>query len=69
MADEVDITTEREEHNIANAILASRKAVGLKARGTCHWCEEPVGDGVLFCSVECRDDHERVSVARKRAGL
>lgn len=62
------MTSDREERNILNAIAASRKEVGILPKGSCHWCDEPTAVGVLYCTVECREDHERVTSLRKRAG-
>ena len=54
MADEVDITTEREELNIANAIRAARQDSGPQPTGACHWCDEAVGLTDRWCSLECK---------------
>lgn len=68
MADEVDITNEREELNIANAIRASRQASGPKPIGLCLWCDESVGPGERWCCIECSVDWQRSDRARQRAG-
>lgn len=69
MADEVDITTEREEINIQNAIKASRTAKGPDANGRCHWCDEIVSDEHRWCDADCREAWERERTMRKRNGL
>ena len=40
----------------------------LPAIGVCHWCESPVGAGRVFCSTECRDDHEHERIRRRAIG-
>ena len=69
MADEVDITTEREEMNIANAIRAAHQDSGPQPTGACHWCDEPVGPTDRWCSLECKVDWERDFTLRKKVGL
>ena len=59
MADEADITAERDESEYAMRLAASRKPVGPAANGSCHWCEEPVPKTVRYCDAECRDFHAR----------
>lgn len=53
MADIVDMTTERTEHEQAVTIAASKKPVGPMPNGRCHYCDEIVGDTQRFCDVEC----------------
>lgn len=69
MADEVDITTDREELNIANAIRAARQSKGPGAFGKCHWCSEPLAGSARWCDENCRDDWQRDFTMRKKAGL
>lgn len=38
----------------------------LMADGHCHFCDEHVSPEVLFCDVDCRDDYERETAARRR---
>jgi hypothetical protein len=61
MADIVDITADREEHNIAHALRAARKVEAPAATGRCFFCDEIVADSMRFCDAECRDmwDRER----------
>lgn len=50
-------------NDAAETMLEAQRAVRkptLKARGTCHYCEDDVGLGKLFCPGEdCRNDYER----------
>lgn len=64
MADEVDMTAERDEREAPMRIAASRKPVGPAANGSCHWCEEPVGPTLRYCDSDCRNDHERTQRAK-----
>jgi hypothetical protein len=40
----------------------------LKAKGTCHYCDDDLGLGKLFCNTECRDDYEREQRIRAMQG-
>lgn len=40
----------------------------LKAKGACHYCDDALGLGKLFCNTECRDDHEREQRIRAMQG-
>lgn len=59
MADEVDMTAERDEREAPMRLAASRKPVGPAANGSCHWCNEPVSPALRYCDSDCRNDHER----------
>lgn len=59
MADEVDMTAERDEREAPMRLAASRKPVGPAANGSCHWCNEPVSPTLRYCDSDCRNDHER----------
>lgn len=62
MADEVDQAQEKMELGLADAIRRARLPV-LSARGTgrCLFCDEPVGDGVRWDSVACRDAYQKMT--------
>lgn len=59
MADEADITADRDEAEFGMRLAASRKPVGPAANGSCHWCQEPVSKLARYCDAECRDFHAR----------
>ena len=65
MSDDAD----RADVRIQQASLAG-KPRSLIATGACNWCESPVDSARLFCSIECRDDHdhEHERVRRKALG-
>lgn len=62
-ADILDEAAEHTQHMIDLA-LANRNKPQMQFTGECHYCFEPVDKG-LFCSSECRDDHERMEFANK----
>lgn len=60
MADEVDMTAERQEREAAYLLQAARKPVGPKPTGFCLSCDAPFTDPTLrFCNADCRDDYDR----------
>ena len=64
IADHADLLLEAELHFAMN----SRKRHSLPATGYCHYCEEGVDEGHLFCGKECAQDWERLQQAHARAG-
>ena len=69
MADDADITSERDEHEAPLRLSASRRFEGQPANGKCHWCRTPVRPFLRYCDVDCRDDHERKMRAARIGGL
>lgn len=62
MADEVDLAQEFMELGLADAIRrASTPIFTAKGTGSCLFCKEPVGDGVRWCGVECRDGYQKLT--------
>ena len=71
--DEADLTAERMEHETAALIAAARaQAVGAAMSFlVCRYCEEVLPkerQACGFCSLECRDDFQKVAAADQRAG-
>ncbi len=58
MADDVDLAQIEIEMELARARSPIRTA-RLFPTAHCHNCEEPVGDGQLFCDVDCGIDYEK----------
>lgn len=56
--DDADLAAARMEVEEARRWVAHQAFRGPVAVGTCLNCEAPVGDGVRWCGVECRDDYE-----------
>lgn len=69
MSDVLDLADQAEaaEQRFRDAALAVRKPT-LIACGQCHFCAEPLRNGVLFCDAECRDGFEAERAARLRNG-
>ncbi|GAB4303825.1 MAG: hypothetical protein Fur0034_20160 [Desulfuromonadia bacterium] len=63
--DEIDVTTERLEREMAH-LLRLRRASGPAPTGSCLWCGEPVADHLRWCSVDCRDDWEHTHARSRR---
>lgn len=61
MADDIDVANEQ----VQKALDATMKTINTKIEdnntGKCTWCGEPVPDKRRWCSVECRDEHQRYS--------
>lgn len=67
MADEADMSDERIQLAVEQAIGQARRAPALHPKGTCHYCDEPVNSR-LFCNAECRESHEVEQAQLKRMG-
>ena len=63
----LDDQAEAAEQRHRDAALAVRKPT-LLACGRCHFCDEPLRAGLLFCGLECRDGFEAEQAARRRNG-
>lgn len=57
--DIIDQAQEKEE-SMREGALQFRRKEGPLAIGACHYCSEPLGPGERFCSVDCRNDWERL---------
>ena len=69
MADEVDMTAERQEREAAYLLQAARKPVGPKPTGFCLSCEKQFDNKVQrFCDADCRDDYDKEQLRLKRNG-
>lgn len=69
MADEADITTARDEVEYASRLAASRMGEGPVAIGSCHYCDDPVAEGVRFCCADCRDEYTEEQRLKAIGGL
>ena len=63
MADDAD-RADQEVERTMNEALRKRLPDGPVANGRCHYCDEPVPDGMRWCDVDCRDAWE--ALARRR---
>lgn len=59
MADEIDRANDQIEKAMALTMRTVNTKIKLNDTGLCIWCGEPVHDKRRWCSVECRDEHER----------
>lgn len=56
--DLIDAACAEQERMNAQAIENIRNTTqGLKPRGDCYWCNEPMDVQKLFCDVDCANDH------------
>lgn len=69
MADEIDLTNDRMEKELAARIKAARSAPEPEPVTECINCGEPPKQRSRFCGKECRDDHEHRQLRLKRLGL
>lgn len=63
MADDADRADQEVERNLKEA-LRLRRPAGPAANGYCHYCDEPVPDGMRWCDTDCRDAWD--GLARRR---
>jgi predicted nucleic acid-binding Zn ribbon protein len=68
MSDEADIANDSMELNRLAAIEACRHQPGLPPKGSCWFCDEPVGPTQKFCDRNCAEDYELEEAALMRAG-
>jgi hypothetical protein len=68
MADEADMSDERIALTVQAAIEQARRAPALRARGCCHYCDEPVPAPLLFCDKTCAEDFDAEEQQLKRMG-
>lgn len=62
MADHADNAVADMEVITKSAIQAARQPVKAPTRtptGKCHWCDDPVGPGLVFCDEFCLEDHNK----------
>jgi hypothetical protein len=68
MSDVADRADWRIAQDIKAAMAHARRTPQLEADGRCHYCDEHVAHGALFCNTDCRDDYEKEQEALRRAG-
>ena len=62
--DEIDQANEQAERYLSTSMRLRRPA-GPEAKGECHYCGEPLAEGLRWCDVECREGWQR----EQRRGL
>lgn len=68
MADEADMTADRDELEAPARLAASLKPWFPPANGQCFSCAEPVAPGLRYCDNDCAVDHLRVLRAAEIGG-
>ena len=68
MRDVADRAEWRIAKDIEVAMAHARRIPQLEADGRCHYCDEHVAHGALFCNTDCRDDYQKEQEALRRAG-
>lgn len=68
MADEADMTADRDELEAPARLAASRKPELPPANGQCFSCGEPTPPGVRYCDAYCGADHLRAMRAAEIGG-
>ena len=72
LIDPADIAQMWAENETLAAIAAhkerAKNVIGTVPKGTCHYCDQPVGQGELYCDDECQHDHveEQTKLERLR---
>ncbi len=68
-ADPLDTASEQEQRTLDHLIQKAldTKKSNLRPVGACYNCDEPLGQGLLFCDHHCRDDYEARMASRRRA--
>lgn len=68
MPDEADLAQDHIEKTLTMQIAEASTPKVKRATGACLNCDEPVGEGQLYCDEDCRVDSLRVEAARLRGG-
>lgn len=68
MSDIADIAYHVIAAAVRRGLATVRRQGWLMADCHCHYCDEALAPGVLFCNVDCRDDYDKEQAATARAG-
>lgn len=68
MSDVADRADWRIEKDLEIARAYVKGLPVLVRDGYCHFCDEDVASGRLFCDADCRDDYDKGRSAATRAG-
>lgn len=68
MADIADDSDERIQLALEQAISQARSAPALRPKRHCHYCDEAIGNDLLFCNKACSEDFEEEESQLKRMG-
>lgn len=67
MSDSIDIAARANDCYEA-AALSHREPGGPTPDGYCHFCHEPLPNGIRWCNPDCRDDWQKEQDAAERRG-
>ena len=69
MSDFADDADEINAQHLAASLAAQRKkAVFLRPKGQCHYCEEAIAKDAVnqnFCDEHCRDDYQKYVIGKR----
>ncbi|WP_343725514.1 hypothetical protein [Herbaspirillum huttiense] len=68
MSDHADNADHKIYQAIEVGLAAARRAPVLQPDCRCHFCEEKVMAGQVFCDIDCRDDYQRHQMLNNRTG-
>ncbi len=66
-----DLATRQEAEHLQAALAEQQRRARLELqvrRGVCASCGATCLPRAVYCDADCRDDHERLLAARRRAG-
>ncbi len=68
--DQADITSMNDfsEESVRKKLMNNQNTKPSLPRGICASCKEKVADNAIYCDADCREEHERVELFRKRTG-
>lgn len=69
MADDVDVTNDRMEVQVAARIAAIRTSKKTSPKGVCYYCDAKVKKNALYCSDACQHDHTTEKHIRAKQGF
>lgn len=59
MADAADHAERLQREEIERALINRRDKDGLRAKGACYNCDEPLDAADRFCDADCREDWQK----------
>ena len=64
--DEVDKANIQAQINLEQSLLRAKYFTQVERTGNCIWCSTKVKGKKIYCSVECRTDHENFERLKNR---
>lgn len=68
--DQADITSMNDfvEESVRKRMMNTNLNKPQLERGVCANCDEKIAPNAIYCDSDCRGDHERVALIKKRTG-